>query len=131
MSSDNLAIASSFKSFLSIRDTSNPIIIVEGLFIYHYNKINDLFHSRIFIDAQMKFMLERRISRDLIERGYDRNDAEYRYENHVIPGFKKFTEPYKKKSDLIINNDSNIKNAVQQLNDFLIKDYNKYKRLLS
>ena len=54
-----------------------------------------------------------------------------RHQNHVIPGFKKFTEPYKKKSDLIINNDSNIKNAVQQLNDFLIKDYNKYKRLLS
>ena len=110
---------------------SNPIIIVEGLFIYHYKKIRDLFHSRIFIDAQMQLMLERRIKRDLAERGYDKNDVEYRYKNHVIPAFKKFTHPHKKKSDLIINNDKNLQYSVRKFKEFLINDYNKYKRQLS
>jgi len=109
----------------------NPIIIVEGLFIFYYKKINDLFNSRVFVDAQMKIMIERRIKRDLLERGYDKNDVEYRYNNHVIPSFEKFTLPHKKKSNLIINNDKDLQYSVRELKKFLIKDYNKYKRLLS
>ena len=53
-------------------------------------------------------MIKRRLDRDLNERGYDKNDVEYRYKNHVIPAFKKFTEPYKNESDLIIKNDKSI-----------------------
>ena len=55
---------------------SNPIIIVEGLFVFHYKKINNLFNSRVFIDAELNLMIKRRLNRDLHERGYDKNDVE-------------------------------------------------------
>ena len=110
---------------------SNPIIIVEGLFIFHYKKINSLFNSRVFIDAELNLMIKRRLNRDLHERGYDKNDVEYRYRNHVIPAFKKFTEPYKNDSNLIINNNKSIELSVSKLKNFLLNDFNKYKRRLS
>ena len=111
--------------------SSCPIIVIEGLFIYHYEKIRKLCHSKVFIDAKKKNMKKRRIKRDLEERGYDRNDVEYRYKNHVIPAFNKFTEPYKNSSDLIIFNNEEIHSPVKCLKDFLIQEYNKYKKLLS
>ena len=110
---------------------SNPIIIVEGLFVFHYKKINNLFNSRVFIDAEINLMIKRRLNRDLHERGYDKNDVEYRYKNHVIPAFKKFTKPYKNASNLIINNNKSIELSVTKLSNFLLNDFNKYKRRLS
>ena len=110
---------------------SNPIIIVEGLFVFHYKKINNLFNSRVFIDAELNLMIKRRLNRDLNERGYDKNDVEYRYKNHVIPAFKKFTKPYKNASNLIINNNKSIELSVTKLSNFLLNDFNKYKRRLS
>ena len=110
---------------------SNPIIIVEGLFVFHYKKINNLFNSRVFIDAELNLMIKRRLNRDLHERGYDKNDVEYRYKNHVIPAFKKFTKPYKNASNLIINNNKSIELSVTKLSNFLLNDFNKYKRRLS
>ena len=110
---------------------SNPIIIVEGLFVFHYKKINNLFNSRVFIDAELNLMIKRRLNRDLNERGYDKNDVEYRYKNHVIPAFKKFTKPYKNATNLIINNNKSIELSVTKLSNFLLNDFNKYKRRLS
>ena len=110
---------------------SNPIIIVEGLFVFHYKKINNLFNSRVFIDAELNLMIKRRLNRDLNERGYDKNDVEYRYKNHVMPAFKKFTKPYKNATNLIINNNKSIELSVTKLSDFLLNDFNKYKRRLS
>ena len=110
---------------------SNPIIIVEGLFVFHYKKINNLFNSRVFIDAELNLMIKRRLNRDLHETGYDKNDVEYRYKNHVIPAFKKFTKPYKNASNLIINNNKSIELSVTKLSNFLLNDFNKYKRRLS
>ena len=110
---------------------SNPIIIVEGLFVFHYKKINNLFNSRVFIDAEINLKIKRRLNRDLHERGYDKNDVEYRYKNHVIPAFKKFTKPYKNASNLIINNNKSIELSVTKLSNFLLNDFNKYKRRLS
>ena len=110
---------------------SNPIIIVEGLFVFHYKKINNLFNSRVFIDAELDLMIKRRLNRDLNERGYDKNDVEYRYKNHVIPAFKKFTKPYKNATNLIINNNKSIELSVTKLSNFLLNDFNKYKRRLS
>ena len=110
---------------------SNPIIIVEGLFVFHYKKINNLFNSRVFIDAELNLMIKRRLNRYLHDRGYDKNDVEYRYKNHVIPAFKKFTKPYKNASNLIINNNKSIELSVTKLSNFLLNDFNKYKRRLS
>src|SRR5690554_5193697 len=51
-----------------------PILIIEGLFIFYYTEVNQLLDYRIFIHADEEVALERRLRRDLIERGYDSKD---------------------------------------------------------
>lgn len=84
-----------------------PILILEGLFIYHYEKIDEIFDYRIFIDAATEIALERRLKRDFIERGYSEEDVMYKWENHVMPSYVDFLLPYRNKCDSIINNSTN------------------------
>lgn len=82
-----------------------PILIVEGLFIFHYTEINDILDYRIFLDAEESVALRRRLSRDLIERGYDRDDVMYKWIHHVVPSYNEYLLPYRNKVDkVIINN---------------------------
>ncbi len=96
-----------------------PIIVVEGIFVFHFSEIDSLLNFKIFIDTKEHLKIKRRIIRDNIERGYDLNDVLYRYEYHAAPSYQKFIEPYKDLSDLIIPNNHNFENALEVLCVFL------------
>ncbi|MFC5284984.1 uridine kinase family protein [Pedobacter alpinus] len=94
-----------------------PILILEGLFIYHYTKIDAIFDYRIFIDAATEIALERRLKRDLIERGYSEEDVMYKWSNHVMPSYNEYLLPYRSKCDKIINNSTNQLRNVLDITD--------------
>jgi len=83
-----------------------PIMLVEGLFILHFRKIADSLDLKIFIEANNDIALGRRLKRDLLERGYSREDVMYRWENHVTPGYNKYLLPYRDECDQIITNNT-------------------------
>lgn len=81
-----------------------PVLIVEGLFIFHFEEIKKLIDLKIFVHAPDHLKIIRRIRRDRIERNYPLDDVLYRYEHHVQPSYKKYIEPYLEQADIIINN---------------------------
>jgi len=81
-----------------------PIIIMEGLFVFHYEEIRELLDLKVYIDVRDDIKLERRILRDAIERGYNEHSVRYQWDNHVLPSYKKFLRPYRDSSDIIITN---------------------------
>lgn len=83
-----------------------PILIVEGLFILHFKKISETLDLKIFIEADDDIALQRRLKRDLLERGYSHDDAMYKWINHVVPAYKEFLLPYRDECDKIIVNNS-------------------------
>ncbi|RVU03075.1 uridine kinase [Mucilaginibacter limnophilus] len=85
-----------------------PILIVEGLFILHFRKIADVLDLRVFIDADEEVALQRRLKRDLIERGYSNEDVLYKWVNHVVPAYKEYLLPYKSECQKIITNNSHV-----------------------
>lgn len=87
--------------------TSTSIIVIEGLFIFTNKKILDKMDLKIWIDANEELRFERRIDRDINERGDDFISAKSRYESDVKPAFEKFINPCKKHADLVYMNDSN------------------------
>lgn len=96
-----------------------PIILVEGIFIFYYKPLNHLIDLKVFIDVEDHIRLKRRIIRDNEERGYGLEDVLYRYENHVIPTYKKYIAPYKYDADIILPNSNRIENALNVLITFL------------
>lgn len=83
-----------------------PILIVEGLFIFHYEEINDLLNYRIFLDADEDIALQRRLRRDLVERGYDHDDVMYKWINHVVPSYNTYLLPFREICDRVIVNNT-------------------------
>jgi uridine kinase len=96
-----------------------PVLLVEGLFVFHYKKVASLLDLKIFINTKENLKVIRRIRRDQVERGYPVEDVLYKYENHVLPSFERFILPYKEEADLIVNNNHNFEQALAVLSGFL------------
>lgn len=92
-----------------------PVILVEGIFIFHYEKISQLIDLKLFIDAKDYIKLQRRLKRDREERGYDADDVLYKYENHIMPSYQKYIAPYKEEADLVIPNNKDFDKALHVL----------------
>lgn len=83
-----------------------PILIVEGLFIFYYEEVNALLNHRIFLHAEEEVALQRRLKRDLVERGYDEDDVRYKWTNHVMPAYDQYLLPFREQCDRIIMNNT-------------------------
>ncbi len=81
-----------------------PILIMEGLFIFHYEEIRDLLDLKIFIDAREEIKLKRRLKRDFEERGYAEDVVLHQWNHHVMPSFKNYLMPYRDEADIIVTN---------------------------
>ena len=94
---------------------SAPIIVIEGLFIFHFKELFDLFDYKVFVDADHDIKLNRRLMRDQQERGYTEAMIMYQWHHHVMPAFEKYLLPYKEMSDFIIHNNDCIDNEIKEL----------------
>ncbi len=97
----------------------SPVIIVEGLFIYHFVEVAKLCDLKLFIDAPTDLKIIRRIKRDQDERNYPLDDVLYRYQHHVVPSYTDYIAPYRDDCDLIINNKSKMNEAVRVVSTFI------------
>jgi uridine kinase len=98
-----------------------PIILVEGLFIFHAKKIRTLLDLKVLIQAKVSHKIIRRILRDKDERNYPLDDVLYRYQNHVMPAFEKYIYPYQDKVDIIINNNKSYTKGLDVMKSFIQK----------
>jgi len=96
-----------------------PVILVEGIFIFHYAKVNALIDLKVFIEAKEHVKLGRRLKRDREERGYDAEDVLYKYEHHIMPSFQKYIEPHKEQADLVVPNNETFTNALEVVKAFI------------
>jgi uridine kinase len=99
-----------------------PILIVEGLFIFHFTEIAELLDLRIFLEADEEVALVRRLKRDLEERGYSHDDVMYRWVNHVMPAYKEFLLPYKNECERIIVNNTHIAEDIINVTEVISKE---------
>ena len=96
-----------------------PIIVVEGIFVFHFRELADQMDLKVFIDAKNSIKLERRVKRDAEERGYDLDDVMYRWKYHVKPTYRQFIKPYRAEADLVIPNNVHYQKGLDVLTAFL------------
>jgi uridine kinase len=80
----------------------NPVLLVEGLFLFYFREIMDELQLKVFLDVPDELRLLRRIARDGSQRGYPEEVVRYQWEHHVKPAFVSFIEPFLPECDLII-----------------------------
>ncbi|OVA17524.1 Uridine kinase [Macleaya cordata] len=77
---------------------ASDVIILEGILVFHDQRVRNLMNMKIFVDTDADVRLARRIRRDTVERGRDVNS----YAKFVKPAFDDFVLPSKKYADVII-----------------------------
>lgn len=70
---------------------SSPlVIIIEGLYAFFDKRFVDAMDFKIWIEADEKTCMERRIKRDIAERGESREDSTNRHYKDSKPAYEKF-----------------------------------------
>lgn len=100
----------------------NPIILVEGLFVFHYSHVHDLFDMTVFVEAHVKTRLQRRLIRDRTERGYKEDVVIYQWENHVEPAYKSYLLPFRDKVDFTVDNEVDMSTDIQEIISIIQKE---------
>lgn len=78
------------------------VIIVEGLFALHWSEVNDFYHTTIFVETPKETRFERRLKRDIEERGRDEAEVTFRFISHVNPMHEIYVQPTAAQANLIV-----------------------------
>ncbi|CAL5063507.1 unnamed protein product [Urochloa decumbens] len=81
---------------------ASDVIILEGILVFHDQRVRNLMDMKIFVDTDADIRLARRIRRDTVERGRDISSVLDQYGRFVKPAFDDFVLPSKKYADVII-----------------------------
>ncbi|GGC45829.1 uridine kinase [Parapedobacter defluvii] len=102
-----------------------PVLIVEGLFIFFYEEVNHLLNHRIFLHAEEEIALQRRLKRDLVERGYDEEDVRFKWVNHVMPAYYRYLLPFREQCDRVILNNTDDPAPIRTIADEISTELRK------
>ena len=86
-------------------ETFHPgaFLLVEGLFALYYAELLPLYHLRIYIDTPDDLCFERRLKRDIEQRGRSPESVCRQYEATVRPASLAFVRPSAVHADLIVD----------------------------
>ena len=101
--------------------TPNPIIIVEGVLIFHFKELANLFSLKIFLDIDPDIRFIRRLKRDVKERKRQVKDICKQYLNFVKPMHELFVEKTKYNSDIVLKNQYDYNLVLDTIKNNLIK----------
>ena len=91
------------------------LIFVEGTLIFHFRRLLNLMLVKVFLFAAENIRYNRRIERDVSERGRTIDSVMNQYKKTVLPMHQKYVEPTKKLADIHISGENNIKNSTKQV----------------
>jgi len=103
----------------------SDVVLLEGILVFYYKEVRDLFDMKLFVDTDADTRLARRVLRDIEERGRDLENVLFQYTNLVKPAFEEFCLPTKKHADVIIprgaDNTVAVELVAQHIQDIIYK----------
>jgi uridine kinase len=82
---------------------SGPFLLVEGLFALYFPELLPLYQLRVYIDAPDDLCFERRLKRDIQERGRTPESVRRQYQATVRPASLAYVRPSARNADLIVD----------------------------
>lgn len=82
------------------------VVLIDGILLLVFPDICNLLDISVFVSAPENVRLERRVVRDVAERGRTAEQAQAQFLRTVQPMHDQFVEPSKKNADLIISGEA-------------------------
>lgn len=80
----------------TLRVEPKPVVIVDGILIFHADQVRPHFHEMIYFDTPEQLRFARRLERDVKERGREPEGVHAQFFKQVKPMHDQFVEPSKK-----------------------------------
>lgn len=74
---------------------ATPVVLVDGILIFHSPEVRSLFDDLIFFDTAEELRFQRRLERDVKERGRTPEGVRAQFEKQVKPMHDQFVQPSK------------------------------------
>lgn len=84
-----------------------PIIVVDGILIFHPPEVRAQFDYLVFFDTSEDLRFERRLQRDVRERGRTPEGVRAQFQRQVKPMHDLFVEPSKHHANVVVSDDCN------------------------
>ena len=90
------------------------LIIIDGILILHSDVVRVEFHDTIFVDTPEAIRYQRRLDRDVRERGRTPDGVRAQFLNQVKPMHDAFVEPSKRLARTVISEDSHFNEVLEE-----------------
>ena len=94
------------------------IVLVDGILLYSWPEVTQHFNHKVFVDCPEELRFQRRLKRDVEERGRTPDGVHAQFFKQVKPMHDKFVEPSKKEACDIIT-EANFDEKLAQWHEFL------------
>jgi len=109
-----------FKHHVRIPDRTEtvmpgPLVLVEGLFALFYKELLPIYQFRVYVDTPDDVCFDRRMRRDMTERGRSAESVRQQYEQTVRPASIAFVRPSAANADLVLDGTAALDWKVEQV----------------
>lgn len=98
----------------SLKVKPKPVILVDGILIFHASKVRRLFDDLIFFDTPEELRFQRRLQRDVDERGRTEEGVRNQFYKQVKPMHDQFVEPSKQFAGTVVRDEGEFEDMVEQ-----------------
>jgi len=92
-----------------------PLIVVEGILVLADPRVVALADLTVFVDAPETVRFERRLARDIAERGRTEDSVRAQYRETVKPNHDAFVEPSKRQASVVLDGTDDVERSVERL----------------
>lgn len=92
-----------------------PVVFIEGILLMAHPFLPDLFDLIVYVDAPDQIRLERRVQRDVYERGRDESWVRLRWDEYVHPAFVRWVTPGKSRAHLVVDGTQPVERGVASI----------------
>jgi uridine kinase len=87
---------------------ATAVILVEGLFVFYWDALRAMLDLKVFVDARDEVCFERRLRRDIAERGRTPESVYDQYAKTVRPGRELYVMPTRDYADLVVSGEESL-----------------------
>ncbi len=88
-------------------------VVVEGIFALAYPEVADLCAVKVFVDADERTCLDRRLAREVAERGRTPGEVVSRFAGHVAPMFRRHVLPHRDRANVLVSGEHDPRGGVE------------------
>jgi len=95
--------------------TPGKWLLVEGIFALHFQELLPLYHLRVYVETPGELCFQRRLKRDVEERGRSPESVREQYEATVRPSIQSIVQPSSAHADLVVDGSDALDWKVEQV----------------